>query len=148
VVIGAGPIGRQVTSRLETTGHDVCLIDLSPINLHPFAQEGFRTIAGDATDSATLAAAEANDAAVVVVCVPDDEVAARVVRKLREANRTGLVLVRCRFQVNAPKLRNGGADEVVSEEAVASNALLQLLDAHGKERPMPIADRRGHSPYA
>lgn len=148
VVIGAGPIGRQVTSRLETTGHDVCLIDLSPINLHPYAQEGFRTIAGDAIDSATLAAAEAQHAAVVVICVPDDDVAARVVRKLREVNRAALVLVRCRFQVNAGKLRNGGADEVVSEEAVAGNALLQLLDAHGKDRPMPTADRRGHSPYA
>ncbi len=47
LVIGAGMIGRQVTSQLETFGCDVCLIDLSPVNLHPFAVQGFHTIAGD-----------------------------------------------------------------------------------------------------
>lgn len=53
VVIGAGPIGRSISSQLETSGHDGCVIDLSPINLHSFAQQGFRTVAGDATDPLT-----------------------------------------------------------------------------------------------
>ena len=53
VVIGAGPIGCALASQLETSGMDVCLIDLSPINLHAFAQEGFRTVSGDATTSAS-----------------------------------------------------------------------------------------------
>lgn len=41
-VIGAGLIGRRIASQLESVGKDTCLIDLSPLNLHPFAQEGFR----------------------------------------------------------------------------------------------------------
>lgn len=127
IVIGAGPIGRQVTSQLEITGMDVCLIDLSPINLHPFAQQGFRTIAGDATDSDILGIAGAEDASLVVVCIPDDEAAIRIVQSLRKLNSNGFVLVRCRYQANAGKLRKSGADQVVSEEAVASNALLKTL---------------------
>jgi CPA2 family monovalent cation:H+ antiporter-2 len=43
IVIGAGPIGRQAASWFETTGKNVCLVDLSPINLYPFAQQGFGT---------------------------------------------------------------------------------------------------------
>ena len=110
-----GPIGRQVTFRLETAGKDVCLIDLSPINLHEFAQEGFRTVAGDATHGSTLELAHAVDASLTVVCVPDDEAAIHIVRTLRALNANCFVLVRCRYQANASKLRQSGANIVVSE---------------------------------
>jgi|SRR6056297_422081 len=126
-VIGAGPIGRQVASQLETVGKDACLIDFSSINLHPFAQEGFRTIAGDATDRSVLRLAYADQAAITAVCVPDDETALRVVRVVKELNPDGFILVRCRFQSNVSKLRSAGADAVVSEEAEATSAILKTL---------------------
>jgi len=126
-VIGAGPIGRQLSSQLEIKGKDVCLIDLSPINLHPFAQEGFRTVVGDATENRTLELAEVSSSELTAVCVPDDESAVRIVRAIRKLNRTGTLIVRCRYQINVGKLQQVGADEVVSEEAEASTALLRIL---------------------
>lgn len=141
VVIGAGPIGRQVTSWLETTGKDVCLIDLSPINLHPFAQHGFRTVAGDAADRDILERAQVEVASVVVVCVPDDEAAIRIAQNLRTANSSCLILVRCRYQMNASKLRMSGANQVVSEEAEAGNALLNVL-ADLDKSPNSISGRK------
>jgi CPA2 family monovalent cation:H+ antiporter-2 len=127
VVIGAGPVGRQVTSRLETSGTDVCLVDLSPINLHGFAQEGFRTVAGDATDDSVLKLARIETAFLTVVCVPQDESALLAVRRVRALNSGGRILVRCRYQANVAKLREAGADRVVSEEAEVGNALLRTL---------------------
>jgi len=126
-VIGAGPIGRQVASRLEISGRDVCLIDLSPINLHGFAVEGFRTIVGDAADPQLLVLAEADRASLQVVCVSNDDVAMRIVRSIRGLNRDSLLVVRCRFQSNRDRLLRLGADRVVSEESVASAALLDIL---------------------
>ncbi len=136
-VIGAGPIGRQVASQLEIVGKDVCLIDLSPINLHPFAQEGFRTVAGDATDHNILELAEVGEGGLTAICVPHDESAGRIVRAVRKINSDGPLIVRCRYQANAEKLRRAGADQVVSEEAEASVALLRLLDTlnSGPESP-------------
>ena len=106
-MIGAGPIGRQVTSRFETAGKDVCLVDLSPINLHGFAQEGFRTVAGDATDRTTFELARV------------DRRVPRLSFACRTTTRPGasygvcgrpipscFVLVRCRYQAIASKLRN------------------------------------------
>ncbi len=127
IVIGAGPIGRQVASWFETTGRDVCLIDLSPINLHAFAQQGFRTVAGDAADADILRLAEVGTASIIVVCVPRDEEALRIVQNARRANASCQVLVRCRYQISAPKLLNLGANQVVSEESVAGNALVNAL---------------------
>ncbi len=37
VVIGAGPVGQRVASTLEMRGVDVCIADISPVNLHRFA---------------------------------------------------------------------------------------------------------------
>jgi CPA2 family monovalent cation:H+ antiporter-2 len=127
LVIGVGPIGRQVASRLEIAGKDVCLIDLSPVNLHEYAQEGFRTVAGDATDSATLELAEAEVASFAVICVPDDEAAICIVRTLRRMNADCFVLVRCRYEGNAIKLTRSGANRVVSEEVQAGAAILDIL---------------------
>jgi CPA2 family monovalent cation:H+ antiporter-2 len=127
LVIGAGPIGRRVASQLETAGKDVCLIDLSPVNLHGFAQEGFRTVAGDATDRSTLELARAEVASLAVVSVPDDEAAICIVRTLRAINANCFVLVRCRYEGNVTKLTKCGANRVVSEEAQACAALLDML---------------------
>ena len=127
VVIGAGPMGRSIGSQLETNGYDVCMVDLSPINLHSFAQQGFRTVAGDATDDAVLQRADLAKVELIVVCVPDDGAATRVVKATRRLNRDCRVIVRCRYQSNLSKLKHVGATVVVAEESEAAIALLRLL---------------------
>ncbi|MBL4886330.1 MAG: cation:proton antiporter [Planctomycetaceae bacterium] len=125
LVIGIGLIGRQLALRLEIMGIDVCLVDLSPINLHPFAQQGFHTVTGDARDPKVLERAHAARCSFVVVSVPDDDMANRIVRSLREQNQTAAILVRCRYQSNIQLALKAGATDVVSEEAEASGALLR-----------------------
>ncbi len=128
VVIGLGPIGRQAASRLEIGGIDVCLVDMSPVNLHPFAQQGFHTVAGDAVEADVLRRAGAPDVRLAVVTVPDDRTAVQIVRTLRSVNPDCRILVRCRYQANVARVRRAGADAVISEEVEASQALLQVLD--------------------
>jgi CPA2 family monovalent cation:H+ antiporter-2 len=128
VVIGIGPIGGQVAARLETLGVEVALIDLSPVNLHPFAQLGFATYAGDACDPAVLAQAEVPRRGLAVVCVPKDELALGIVRTLRETHPGIGVIVRCRYQAFAEKLRKAGAAIVVSEEQEAAGPLMQQCE--------------------
>jgi CPA2 family monovalent cation:H+ antiporter-2 len=128
LVIGVGPIGRQIASRLETGGVDLCLVDLSPLNLHPFAQQGFVTIAGDARDPDVLHRAGAQYRRLAVVCVPDDEVACQIVRNVRRMNPGAFIVVRCRFQSNMDPARTAGANEVVSAEVEAAAALLEVCD--------------------
>ncbi|MCA9089947.1 MAG: cation:proton antiporter [Planctomycetaceae bacterium] len=125
VVVGIGPIGRQIASRLEIAGVHVCLIDFSPVNLYPFSQQGFQTVAGDARDPEVLRRALADRCSLAVISVPEDESAHRIVKTLREMNPTGSILVRCRYQSSISRARKAGANTVVSEEAEASGALLR-----------------------
>lgn len=127
VVIGAGPVGQRVASTLEMQGIDVCVVDISPVNLQIFAQAGLRTVAGDAGRPAILRAAGVQYADLAVVCVPDDSVAVSIVRRIRSINQRCRIIVRCRYQANAEGLEKLGASHVVSEEVRVSQALVQLL---------------------
>ena len=128
LVIGAGPTGRQIASRLEIAGKNVCLLDYSPLNLHPFALQGFRTICGDATKRDVLELAGVGEVTMIVVCVSKDETAYRIVRSISTLSEHCFLLVRCRYQSNVTKLRKAGADQVVSEEAQAHDALINILN--------------------
>ncbi len=127
VVVGIGPIGQHVAYQLQNTRWEVWLIDQSPVNLHGLAQEGFHTIAGDAVDATTLDAAHVKDAGLIVVCVPDDDVAMRLVHAVRVVNVGCRIVVRCRYTANERPLLQSGADRVVSEEVQASDALRRIL---------------------
>ncbi len=128
IVIGLGPIGRRAASQLEIMGIDVCLIDSSPVNLYAYAQQGFRTVSGDAGDQEVLDRAEVAHCRLAVVCVPDDPVAIQIVKAIRAMNPKCTLIVRCRYQANSSILRKAGAQTVISEEAEASLALLRLLE--------------------
>lgn len=135
LVVGLGPIGGQVASQLEIRGHDVCLIDLSPVNLHPYTQQGFRTIAGDGSDPEILHRADVDRCRLAVVTVPNDDAARHVVAAIRLLSPACTIIVRCRYQANASPIRRAGATTVISEEAEAGGAILRLLEqvAPGQE---------------
>lgn len=126
-IIGAGPIGGRMAAQLETIGKDVGLIDLSPINLQPFAQAGFRTVAGDASDAQILKLAGALDSSLCVVCVPQDNSAVEIVRTIRKMNPTTKIIVRCRYQASTSRLDRLGADQIIIEETEATLAMLRAL---------------------
>jgi len=128
IVIGMGPVGRAVVSRLETLGHEICAVDINPLNLQAFNQFGIPTVTGDAESSDVLASAGIDRAQIAIVCVPVDEVAERTTRAIRKLNSQIRIVVRCRYARNAEAVRKAGADNVFSEEAYAAIELVRLVD--------------------
>jgi CPA2 family monovalent cation:H+ antiporter-2 len=124
LIVGAGPIGRDVAAFLETSGWRVGLIDLSPVNLHAFAQHGFETTIGDATDRATLERAGIESTRLAIVCLPNDEITAQVTAAIRQVNPQCGVVARVRYLLNIALARRVGAAEVICEEAEAARAIL------------------------
>jgi CPA2 family monovalent cation:H+ antiporter-2 len=124
VVIGVGLIGGRVASLLETAGVEVTLMDLSPVNLHPFAQAGFRTVAGNACETSVLDEAGAGAAMLAVVCMPDDNSTRDCLRALRRVNPHIQILARCRYKASRDILLRAGATVVISEEQEVLGPLL------------------------
>jgi len=132
-VIGAGLVGSQVASQLETIGYDVCLVDLNSMNLHPFAQQGFRTIAGNGSDPATLNRADVPGSGLVVITVPIDRAAIQTVVAVRRLSDRATILVRCQYRASAAQLRAVGATDVFCDEAEVAGRFVAYLDQHGKD---------------
>ena len=128
IVIGLGPIGRRAASQLEIMGIDVCLIDSSPVNLYAYAQQGFRTVSGNAVEREVLDRADAAHCRLAVVCVPDDRAATQIVKAMHAMNPKCTIIVRCRYQAHSSALKKAGAQSVISEESETSLALLRLLE--------------------
>lgn len=128
LIIGLGPIGRRMTSFLEISGVDVCLLDMNPVNLQPYAQEGFRTVSGDATENGTLKKALVDKVRLVVVTIPDDSLAPDVVAAVRRINRDCSIVARCRYTGTVAALKSAGADIIVCEESEAGNRLVSALE--------------------
>lgn len=128
LIVGIGPVGAQIASQLEIEGYDVCLVDLSPVNLHRFAQQGFRTVVGDGAEPAVLARADAEHSSLIIVAVPHDASAVRIVSAIRRINSSATILVRCRFQLTAARLRSAGASDVFSEEREITSRISRWLE--------------------
>jgi len=134
LVIGIGPLGGRIASHLETTGYEVCVIDRNPLNLQPFAQQGFHSVTGDAADEDTLRRGHVQRATLAIVCVPDDSVSLDVVRLVHRINANCTITVRCHFQSNASRLMKAGASHVISEESQTGEALIRLLEERDGEQ--------------
>jgi CPA2 family monovalent cation:H+ antiporter-2 len=128
VVIGVGLIGGKTAARLETLGVEVCLVDRSPLNLYPFAQQGFQTVTGDAMDDRVIERVCPVNSQIAVVSVPDDSNAIQIVARLRTANPSLFILVRCRYFSNMSELKKAGANQVVSEERETSVVVTQICE--------------------
>lgn len=128
LVVGLGPIGQRVTSFLEISGVDVCLIDMNPVNLQPYAQEGFRTIAGDATEAKTLKHAEIDRAKLVVITIPNDLFATDTIQTIRSMGQDCSIVARCRYTASIHPLKKAGADIVICEETEAGGQLVETLE--------------------
>jgi CPA2 family monovalent cation:H+ antiporter-2 len=127
VVIGMGPVGGRIATYLETTGFEVGLIDMNPVNLHSYAQHGFRTISGNAVDEAVLRLADVRNVTLVAIAVPDDLFAEEIVGTVRKMNDHCIILTRCRYAGNIVKLEQRGANLVLCGENELANAAVRTL---------------------
>ncbi|MDR3234729.1 MAG: cation:proton antiporter [Planctomycetaceae bacterium] len=127
LVVGLGPTGAEVAAFLETSGFELSLIDMNPVNLHPYAQQGCQTIAGNANDLQTLKLADVKNVSLAVISVPNDTFAEEIVDAVRELNDHCIVAARCRYSANIPKLEQLGADIVLCDETELARTAVSTL---------------------
>lgn len=143
LVIGMGPVGKAVASRLDTFGFAVTAVDSNPLNLQAFAQLGFQTVSGDAQQESILASAGAGQAGVIVICIPIDEDAVRVAATCRRLNPDASIVVRCRYANQIEAIKKAGADMVISEEVRSTQELVRLVEELSQAEAEPAATTRG-----
>ena len=125
LIIGFGPAGRKVAGALQAMDLVPEIIDLNPAALESADRQGIVVHLGDASKTDLLEHAGIQDAAVVVVTVPDSRTAAGMIRTIRGLMPDLRIIARGRYHRHLSLLEAAGASLVVDEEQVVGMRLAE-----------------------
>ncbi len=131
IVVGGGKVGYYLTKTLLNEGHEVLLIERNPEKASTFAERfGAVVVAGDGAEAATLAAAGAARADVVIAVTGEDEDNLVVCQSARQKFHVGRTIARVNNPKNEQLFRLLGIDVTVSQ----TNYILNLIEQSIPER--------------
>ncbi len=128
IICGFGVPGRAVAEWLDARHTRHTVIETNAITCDRAVKAGRLMIEGDATDPAILNAAGIARASMIVVAIPDQATALKVVKAARELNGTVPIIARTRFISGGFEARKLGADFAIVEEQVVGQEFVRVLD--------------------
>jgi len=132
VIIGYGVNGRNLARAARIGGIPYVIIDMNPDSVRKAKEENEPVIYGDATIEGVLDHAGIRQARTAVVAINDPVATRRIVGLCREMNPGIFLVVRTRYIIEVPVLREIGADEVIPEEFETSITVFsRVMQAFG-----------------
>jgi monovalent cation:H+ antiporter-2, CPA2 family len=125
VLCGFGRVGSAVGEALGTFGLRYTVIERDPDVVKGLVLRGVPALYGDAGRPDILRRAGADDAALVIVTLPDFEHARLAVRAVRTLNSVVPVLVRAHGRAESDALRRHGGSEIIQPELEAAGTLIR-----------------------
>lgn len=129
IIVGYGPVGRDVARRVMESGLEPFVIDMNIETVLALQAEKKHALYGDAAKTELLLHAGIRNAAFLVITIPEPTVAQLILVKARSLSPTIRILMRTRYLAQAAGLQESGADAVCSDEAEIATALSVLLRA-------------------
>jgi trk system potassium uptake protein len=125
IVVGGGKVGYYLTKSLLSEGHEVLLIERDPDKAESHIEQfGAVVLAGDGAEAATLAAAGANRADVVIAATGEDEDNLVIAQVAKRKFNVGKTIARVNNPKNEHLFRMLGIDVTVSQ----TNYILNLIE--------------------
>ena len=127
LVVGYGLGGRRLCAALREKGVSYLAIDTNPDNVRAAREAGDRAVLGDITRSDVIEALGCRAARLVVLGINDPQGTLLAVRRLRESSPSVRIVARTRYELDREALLAAGASDVVSAEATAADAVVQVV---------------------
>jgi Trk K+ transport system NAD-binding subunit len=137
VLCGFGRVGSAIGEALETFAVPYVAIETDPDIVKSLRARNVPAVFGDAAQRVILAAAQANQAALVILAIPENDRARQAVRRIRAFNPTVQILARVHDLAWRARLLEAGAAEVIQPEEEAASTLIR----HALERLSLPRDR-------
>lgn len=123
LVVGYGPVGREVVQRLLDEGFDPVVIEMNVDTVLELQAQGMRAFYGDASGPDLLEHAGVASASYIVLALPDTGLCLRILKNIRDHGSEATVITRARYRRDREALEVAGADLVCVEEDEAVDAL-------------------------
>lgn len=158
IVVGGGKVGYYLTKTLLNEGHEVLLIERDRLKVETYSERfGSVVLAGDGAEAATLAAAGAARADVVIAVTGEDEDNLVVCQVAKQKFHVGRTIARVNNPKNEQLFRLLGIDVTVSqtnyilnliEQAIPQRAFIHLLSLRHADLAIIEATITDESPVA
>lgn len=130
IVVGYGPVGREVARRITENGIEPFIIDMNAETVLALQAEHKHALYGDATKPELLIQAGIKSAAYLVITIPESTIGQLILVSARTLNPKIRILMRTRYLSQSAILQESGADTVCADEAEIATALAVLVRAH------------------
>lgn len=127
VVIGYGPVGRNVDRLLRDAGLSTIIVDMNMDTVSELRREGRTAVFGDASHHAILELAGVASASYLVLTLPQSASLAAIASAARNLSADLKIFVRARYLRERGQLEHVGATAAIFEEAEAAVALARLV---------------------
>jgi trk system potassium uptake protein TrkA len=132
ILVGGGKVGYYLTKTLINEGYEVFLIEKNPIKCHTYSERfGSVIMQGDGAEAATLAAAGAARADVVIAVTGEDDDNLVICQMAKEKFHVGRTIARVNNPKNEELFRRLGIDVTVSQ----TNVILSLIEQQIPDLP-------------
>mgnify|MGYP000135279475 CR=1 FL=1 len=122
LVVGFGRFGMMVAQILTSEGLEITAIDNRPDRIAYARKLGYRVYYGDATRADVLAASGAGEAALIAMCIENDQVMSKSIDLIRDGFPDTLVFCRATDRAHALALTKQGVDYQIRETFESSIA--------------------------
>ena len=137
VLCGFGRVGSAIGEALETFAVPYVAIETDPDIVKSLRARNVPAVFGDSAQRVILAAAQVDQAALVILAIPENDRARQAVRRIRAFNPTVQILARVYDSAWRARLLDAGAAEVIQPEEEAASTLIR----HALERLSLPRDR-------
>jgi voltage-gated potassium channel len=131
IVVGYGRVGGLVCDELAERGHPFVVVELQRDRTALAEERGFLFVTGDATEEKVLKEAGIDRAKVVVTVMPNDAENVFITLTVRQMCPNLVIVARAEGASTPKKLRQAGADHIVSPAAIGAHRIVSLLTNPG-----------------
>ncbi len=127
IVAGYGRAGGLVCHELKDRGLPFVVIELSPERCAMAESYGFSFVVGDATEEHVLMEAGIERAKILVSVMPNDAANVFITLTARQMSPRLEIIARAEGPSTPKKLRQAGADHIVTPAAIGAHRIVSLL---------------------
>lgn len=124
IVCGYGRVGKRVIQDLKKHNYSFLLIEREEFHTE---DQDFLILKGDATNDEMLNNAGIERASNIIVALPNDSDNLMIVVTARALNKKINIVTRVSSKSNESKLRNAGADHIISPDKVGGIAMARMV---------------------
>ena len=131
ILFGCDRVGHDLIALFKRLGQRFLIIDHNPEIVSSLSKKGMKCVYGDASDIEFLDELHFSKVKMVVSTIPDFEINAAIVRKVREVNGSAILVVVSHHAEEAIELYAKGASYVVLPHLLGGYHASMLIEKHG-----------------